>query len=204
MQIEDEVTRQFKKSYSSKTITSGKNFLAFEIAKQFVINFLNFELGELKQGKIIKILGLEVPIEIEHEVKGIHKKVKLKGKIDRVDQVNGIHRIMDYKTGKVTKSQLKINEWELISSEEKYNKSFQVLTNAYLYLKKNNLSLNDLSMESGIVSFKNLNDGFMPFNGSLINKEVISLFIVELDKLISEIFNSEIPFQEKEIPVFFY
>jgi len=202
--VDDEVTRQFKKSYSSTAITSGKNFLAFEIAKQFVINFLNFELGELKQGKEIKILGLEVPIEMEHEVKGINMKVKLKGKIDRIDQVNGVFRIMDYKTGKVTKSQLKINDWELISSDEKYNKSFQVLTYAYLYLNKNNLSLEDLSLESGIVSFKNLKDGFMPFNGGLINEEVISSFIVELDKLIFEIFDPNIPFQEKELPVFYY
>ena len=202
--VDDEVTRQFKKSYSSTAITSGKNFLAFEIAKQFVINFLNFELGELKQGKEMKILGLEVPIEMEHEVKGINMKVKLKGKIDRIDQVNGVFRIMDYKTGKVTKSQLKINDWELISSDEKYNKSFQVLTYAYLYLNKNNLSLEDLSLESGIVSFKNLKDGFMPFNGGLINEEVISSFIVELDKLIFEIFDPSIPFQEKELPVFYY
>jgi len=168
-----------------------------------VINFLNFEIGELKQKKEIKILGLEVPIEMEHEVKGINRKVKLKGKIDRVDQVNGVYRIMDYKTGKVTKRQLNINEWELMSSDEKYNKSFQVLTYAYLYLNKNNLSLEDLSLESGIVSFKNLKDGFMPFNGGLINEEVISSFIVELDKLISEIFDANIPFQEKELPVFY-
>jgi len=202
--VDDEVTRQFKKSYSSKAITSGKNFLAFEIAKQFVINFLNFELSQLKQEKIIKILGLEVPIEIEHEVRGINMKVKLKGKIDRIDQVNGVYRIMDYKTGKVTKSQLKINEWELISSEERYNKSFQVLTYAYLYINKNNLALEDLSLESGIISFKNLKDGFMPFNGSLINEEIISSFVLELDKLISEIFDVSIPFQEKELPVFYF
>jgi len=202
--VDDEVTRQFKKSYSSKAITSGKNFLAFEIAKQFVINFLNFELGQLKQEKIIKILGLEVPIEIEHEVRGINMKVKLKGKIDRIDQVNGVYRIMDYKTGKVTKSQLKINEWELISSEERYNKSFQVLTYAYLYINKNNLALEDLSLESGIISFKNLKDGFMAFNGSLINEEIISSFVLELDKLISEIFDVSIPFQEKELPVFYF
>jgi len=202
--VDDEVTRQFKKSYSSKAITSGKNFLAFEIAKQFVINFLNFEIGQLKQEKIIKILGLEVPIEIEHEVRGVNMKVKLKGKIDRIDQVNGVYRIMDYKTGKVTKSQLKINEWELISSEERYNKSFQVLTYAYLYINKNNLTLEDLSLESGIISFKNLKDGFMPFNGSLINEELISSFVLELDKLISEIFDVSIPFQEKELPVFYF
>jgi len=44
----------------------------------------------------------------------------------------------------------------------------------------------------------------MPFNGGLITEESISSFIVEFDKLIIEIFDSGIPFQEKELPVFNY
>lgn len=200
--VEDEVARQFNISYSSTAITSGKNFLAFEIAKQFVLNFLNFELRELKQGKMIKILGLEVPIEIQHHVKGIDMEVKLRGKIDRIDQINGVFRIMDYKTGKVTKSQLKINDWSLLSSNEKYSKSFQVLTYAYMYLHQNKISVQEVSLESGVISFKNLKDGFMAFNGGLITEESVSNFILELDNLIMEIFDRNVPFQEKELPVF--
>ena len=202
--VEDEVARQFNKSYSSKAVTSGKNFLAFEIAKQFVFNFLNFELGELKQGKIIKVLGLEVPIEMYHYVNGMDMEVKLRGKIDRIDQINGVYRIIDYKTGKVTKSQLKMNDWSQLASNEKFSKSFQVLTYAYMYLNQNKLSAKDVAMESGIFSFKNLKDGFMAFNGGPISEEGISHFILELDKLIMEIFDIDIPFQEKELPAFNY
>jgi len=91
-----------------------------------------------------------------------------------------------------------------MGADEKYAKSFQVLTYAYLYLNKNKLALKELSLESGIVSFKNLKDGFMSFNGGLLTEESISSFIKELDKLIIEIFNPSIPFQEKELPVFNY
>ncbi len=202
--VNDEVARQFSKSYSSTAITSGKNFLAFEIAKQFVFNFLNFELGELKQGKNIKILGLEIPIEMQHYVKGIDTEVKLRGKIDRIDQINGVLRIMDYKTGKVMKSQLKINDWSLLGSDEKFSKSFQVLTYAYMYLNNHKQPDKEFSLESGIVSFKNLKDGFMPFNGGPITEESLSSFKFELDKLIIEIFDISVPFQEKELPVFNY
>jgi hypothetical protein len=73
-----------------------------------------------------------------------------------------------------------------------------------MYLNQHKLSVKDVSMESGIISFKNLKDGFMAFNGGLITEESISLFILELDNLIMEIFDISIPFQEKELPVFNY
>ena len=117
--VEDEVVRQFKNSYSSTVITSGKNYLALEIAKQFVFNFLQFELKELKLGKTIEILGLEVPLEIKHQIKGIDFDLRIKGKIDRIDKINDVIRIIDYKTGKVTENQLRINDWSLIGTDEK-------------------------------------------------------------------------------------
>lgn len=202
--VGDAVIQQFGKSYTSTTITSGKNFLAFEIAKQFVLNFLNYELRTIREGNQIKVLGLEVPIEIMHHVKGLNMEVKLRGKIDRIDQINGVFRIVDYKTGKVTVNQLKINDWSLIGSDEKYSKSFQVLTYAYMYLNKSKLSLQEFSFQSGIVSFKNLKDGFMPFNGGLLTEENIASFVIELDKLITEIFDRGIPFQEKELATYNY
>ncbi len=202
--LEDEVERQFKKSYSSISIASGKNYLAFEIAKQFILNFLNYELNELEKGKKIKILGLEVPMDMQHSVNGLDFQIKLRGKIDRIDEVNGVSRIMDYKTGKVASAQLKINDWSLISTDEKFSKSFQVLTYAYMYLNTFKLSLNELSLETGIISFKNLKEGFMSFNGGMLTEEIIASFIIELDKLILEIFDKDRPFLEKELPVFNY
>ena len=42
--LEHEVKSQFEKSYSSKSIRTGKNYLSFEIAKQFIFNYLNHEI----------------------------------------------------------------------------------------------------------------------------------------------------------------
>ena len=199
-----QVEKQFKKSYSSSSITNGKNYLAFEIAKQFVLNFLNFELGQIKKGNRIKITGLEVSLDIEHHVTGLEKPIKLRGKIDRIDEINGNSRIIDYKTGKVTPYQLKIKDWELIITEEKFSKSFQVLTYAYMYLKKEGKSLDQFTFETGIISFKNLKDGFMAFNGGCLSEEHMKSFLTELDKLILEIFDKNAAFIEKEQPIFNY
>ena len=87
---------------------------------------------------------------------------------------------------------------------KKYAKSFQVLTYAYMYLNQDNLSSNSVALQSGIISFKNLGEGFMPFNRGLITEDVIMAFKDELDKLILDIFDINIPFIEKEMPVYNY
>ncbi len=114
--------------------------------------------------------------------------------------MDGVVRIMDYKTGKVETNQLIVKDWNLIRSEEKYSKAFQVLIYAYLYAKNNSLSLTNIKLESGIVSFKNLNAGFIKLNKSPLTQETLDNFIAQLDALLLEIFNSSIPFLEKELP----
>jgi hypothetical protein len=198
----DEVISQFRKSYSVKSIRTGKNHLSFEIAKQFILNYLNHELSELERGKKIKILGLEESLVVSHQVNGLDFPVRIKGKIDRIDEVDGVMRIVDYKTGKVGPSQLKINDWNLLTTEEKYTKSFQVLTYAYMYRINDPYSTHERSLESGIVSFKNLKYGFMKFNNAPVTDETLRSYINELDHLLLEIFDKTIPFREKELPVF--
>ena len=63
---------------------------------------------------------------------------------------------------------------------------------------------NGKEIEAGIISFKNLKSGFLPFTfkgendeSSTINAETISNFINEIVILLKEIFNTEIPFEEK-------
>lgn len=202
--VDHEVIHQFGETYTKSAISSGKNYLALEIAKQFVRNFISYEIAYLKRGKQVKILGLEVPISTMHNVKSLDTEIKLKGKIDRVDQVDGVMRIMDYKTGKTIPSQLKITDWSLLCTDEKYMKSFQVLTYAYMFVKNGQASLAEGSLQSGILSFKNLKQGFMPFNNDKITEDTLSSFVQQLDGLILEIFNKDIPFTEKEIPDFNY
>jgi len=63
--------------------------------------------------------------------------------------------------------------------------------------------------EAGIISFKNLQSGFLKFGtkdkpGSRIKNQAVTSktlddFIVELKQLILEICNTDIPFTEKEV-----
>lgn len=195
----DEVTKQFKTHYSLNSILSGKNLLTFEIANQFLKNFLNYEIAELDKGKKIKIIEIEKKVELNHEIQDLPVSIKLAGQIDRIDEVDGIIRILDYKTGKVTESNLLIKDWDLLSTDYEYSKSFQVLMYAYMYLKDVNIHFKDQNIESGIISFKNLRSGFMKVNKREIDKNTLDEFESQLNKVIVEIYNLEIPFTEKEI-----
>ncbi|NOQ91784.1 MAG: PD-(D/E)XK nuclease family protein, partial [Flavobacteriaceae bacterium] len=199
VKLNDEVTNQFKTHYSLRAISSGKNYLTFEIAKQFLINFLNYEISELNKNKKIKILNLEQDISCDHQIKKLPLTVNLKGQIDRIDEVDGVIRIVDYKTGKVEPKNLKINDWDLLITDEKYSKSFQVLMYAYMYGKVKQIDFDEKNIESGIISFKNLKSGFIRVNNTIITQETMDNFLLQLDKLILEICNQKIPFKEKEI-----
>ncbi|CAH8288027.1 PD-(D/E)XK nuclease superfamily protein [Mariniflexile fucanivorans] len=207
-QIEDKVTYHFKKEYKEGDITKGKNLIIFEIAKRYVSNFLDLELQDLKAGNQIKILDIEANNEISIDIPELNFPVKLVGKVDRVDEYNGMTRIIDYKTGRVDQNLVEIVNWEDITTDyKKYSKSFQVLTYALMMQLSGDIKL---PMEAGIISFKNLSAGFLNFakkdkagayakKDTLITQETIDNFTMELKQLILEICNPNIPFTEKEV-----
>ncbi|MCF6350747.1 MAG: PD-(D/E)XK nuclease family protein [Flavobacteriaceae bacterium] len=193
------IKKYFKKVFRNGNITTGKNLLTFEISKHYLKTFLTQELSLIKSGKTLKILNLEVNLKTDITIKGINHPIRLIGQADRIDELDGVIRIIDYKTGKATQSDLNIKSWELITTNyRKYHKSFQVLMYAYMYAKINKLSFEDRQIESGIISFKNLKSGFLKVNKKPITTDAIQNFEIELKKLIVEIYNTEIPFLENE------
>lgn len=193
------IEKYFKKVFKNGDITTGKNLLTFEISKYYIKTFLTQELDLIKSGKKLKILNLEIDLEIDLNIKDINHPIKLIGQADRIDELDGVIRIIDYKTGKVEQKNLNIKNWEQITKDYKnYSKSFQVLMYAYMYAKINNLSFDDNQIESGVISFKNLKLGFLKVNKKPITNEDIINFETELKKLISEIYNKEVPFLENE------
>ena len=203
--VDETVRMEWSKVYSSKASISGKNYLSFEIAKKFVADFIKIERKAVASGNQIKILGLEKRVTCKHRPSGTDIQVRLKGSIDRIDEYNGVTRIVDYKTGKVSAADLKITDWELLVTDEKYSKAFQVLMYAYIYLKSDEEEIPlPGTLESGIISFKNLKSGFMKVGGQTISESQLASFVEKLDFLLKELYDLDIPFQEKEVQSFSY
>lgn len=205
--IDTNISIFFKKAYADGDMSKGKNLIVFEITKRYVQNFLNLEIEDIKKGNTIKIIALEERIEIPLNIPELNFNVKLKGSVDRVDEYNGITRIIDYKTGMVNDGQVSIIDWEDLTTDyKKYSKSFQIL--AYAYMMNSQKTLN-FPIEAGIISFKNLNAGFLKFTkrnqqrggnkDTFITHDTLNSYFEELKKLIIEICNPEVNFIEKDL-----
>ncbi|MFY8214722.1 MAG: PD-(D/E)XK nuclease family protein [Flavobacterium sp.] len=200
-QIESVVAKHFKAVYKEGEIKKGRNLLAFEVAKRNVHNFLNYELAQLKKGDVVQILALETKLSRTLSHPSLPVEVLISGNVDRIEQRNGVVRIIDYKTGKVEKSSLVLKTWKGLTEDIVNDKIIQILAYAYMYAA----NFNEPYMEAGIISFKNLKEGFMPFSikadkvsNSLIYQEQLDAYKEQLVLLLVELFDERIPFTEKQ------
>lgn len=202
-EAKDLVTKHFELQFKNGDLTKGKNRLIFEVANRFVTNFLTKEKELLEDDKNqLKIIATEENLAAEIEIEGLDFKVKLHGQVDRVDELNGVLRIIDYKTGMVTGGNLRVPEFEYLR-DEKHLKAIQVLLYTYLFTKGKNYDFSK-PLEAGIYSFKNLNSGFLPIDFALprrkaetkITQEKLDEFIEEIKIYIKEIYSSKIDFLE--------
>lgn len=199
--VETETIKQFKEIYKEGEIKKGKNLLAFEVAKQNVEQFLKMERKDVETGIAIKILFLEQTLEGKILDSSLPYDIKIAGNVDRIELRDNKIRIIDYKTGKVEARTLKVDDFSQLTSDIKYEKIIQLLCYALMF--ENNQEYKDYPVEAGIISFKNMKAGFMPFGlgkrNSIheITKETIVDFKMSILGLIQEILNPEIPFEEK-------
>jgi len=128
--------------------------------------------------------------------------IKIAGNVDRIEIRNNKIRIIDYKTGKVEKNNVQLKDWNGLTLDIKNDKIIQLLCYAFMYEEQ----ANGLEMEAGIISFKNMKGGFLPFGikqdkevFTTITPEILEHFKKEIVVLINEILNIEIPFEEKII-----
>lgn len=197
------VIKHFKIQFLNGDVSTGKNRLIFEVANRFVTNFLSKEKELLKdENNQLKIIATEENLSAEIEIEGINFPIKLHGNVDRVDELNGEIRIIDYKSGMVKSSELKVLDFEQLRAKEQH-KAIQVLLYSYLYTKNKKFDFSK-NLKAGIFSFKNLNSGFLAINFSSnyrnpdteITQEKLDEFIEELKEYIKEIYNPEIDFIE--------
>ncbi|QLG45473.1 PD-(D/E)XK nuclease family protein [Costertonia aggregata] len=202
--IEKQVQKHFTKSFLEGDIGRGKNYIAFHVIVKYIKNFIDLEIEEIKKHEI-KILGLEENLNIVLNIPNLSYPVRLKGKLDRIDEIDGKPRIIDYKSGKVEQKNVSITQWGDLIEDYEYSKAFQLLCYSLMYTNDNTAE----HLIAGIISFKNLNSGLLKFGKKTegrsksvdytITPTTLDEFKQHLYALITEIFNPDIPLTEKEV-----
>jgi len=158
------------------------------------------ELESVRNNEAIQIIALEQTFEREFVHPKLPFPVLIKGNVDRIERRDGKIRIIDYKTGKVEKANVVLKTWNGLTQELKNDKIIQVLAYAFMFEKE----AGGLPIEVGIISFKNLKSGFLPFGFKeekdldvIVTSQILNSYLEEIANLLGEIFDVNIPFEEK-------
>ena len=113
----------------------GRGYLTYEVIKDYVTKTLEADASLCKNQGEIEIVLLEEKLEVTLDLPEISpKSFKIRGLVDRVDRLNNTLRIVDYKTGSVTPSELKVETISEVFTNHKKGKALQLLCYAlFLY-----------------------------------------------------------------------
>ena len=205
---QQDIATAFADKYPGGEFTYGWNRLIKEVIHNFVEAFLKNEqkfLSAQKQlNRHLTILKLEHPLNaiIHLDITG-DADIKIKGIIDRVDQIEGKLRIIDYKTGKVEKNDLTFDTWESFAISENKSKAIQVLIYSWLYEK--NYSQQEFPFISGIFALQKPSIGLLSFaikqeinenQQYLVDKTTLRKFEEILKEILTNLFDKSIPFTQ--------
>ncbi len=202
--VEGYMLDAFREHYQEGDLQHGKNHLVFKASLFLAAKFIRHETEQLRKAGAsspLKIISLEQSHDrlIQYEVAGRKTDVKIKGKIDRIDQWDGVTRIIDYKTGSVQAADLNLKAWEELAREPRMAKVFQLLTYAWLYYK--NHAKTGETIQTGNITLRRISAGFMKVKlpgGQEIGAESIAIFEDILLELVGTIMDPEVPFRQAE------
>ncbi|MDD4847824.1 MAG: PD-(D/E)XK nuclease family protein [Bacteroidales bacterium] len=199
-EVDQTLGNVFNNNWEGGNYLNGRNRLFFEVAKQWIINFLNKEKDWIKNGYIILVQEYSMKRSIKIDINGVEKVICFKGTADRICSDNQSQILIDFKTGNVKKNDVKINDIdEYISGrfrEKPQSIALQLLIYAWLF--SNDSLKSDLSLNAKIISLQKLNDDFsLTFNSN--NTEITETTLQKVEELlqtiVQEIFNRDIPFE---------
>lgn len=195
----DDAIRDF---YAAKEEEEVELSGQLHIARAIFIKYLEAILEYDQQNGRFRVLGLEKEYQVGIPVTTSHglRDVALGGYIDRVDEKEGVIRLIDYKTGKDDKKVVSIAS--LFNRDDKKRNKAAMQTMLYAYFFQFGNPGNMLPLKPGIFNIKEIyNPKFNPFL-ILDGMEVQNYFDFReefesgLTNLLAEIFDPTTPFSQ--------
>ncbi|WP_234733284.1 PD-(D/E)XK nuclease family protein [Tellurirhabdus bombi] len=212
--VKEVLREQYQTQFGNRVVDSGMNFLLYRIAEDLMVKFNNQQ--QEKYSGSLEVLQTEeewsTVLEVPTSIGTI--PVRIAGKIDRVEKLTSPDgsvklRVADYKTGKVEKTETRINGEEWLT-ETKYEKVRQLWLYQYLVYKKmleeNGLQFSngwatgiDTEVVAGFYSFRNLKEDFIENSLKLGHAaDYVAITEQHLKQRIAEIFDQTKAFTRTE------
>lgn len=177
----------------------GMNYIHKSMAIKVVGQVLDYDLRTIEAGNELEIIDLEKNISAEFLLDEKGEKIKFFGFIDRVDRLNGVLRVIDFKTAKPKKLSLSPKEDKIddFMRSAELKQALQLSIYAYSVLKSKIYPSDEL--QCGIWSFAEVNNGVQTlniFDENSLNLSKIDICMHSIRNIILEILNPEIPFKE--------
>ena len=177
----------------------GMNYIHKSMAAKVIEHILDYDLGLIKAGNSLEIISLENSINAEFLMDENGEKINFIGYIDRIDRLNGVLRVIDFKTAKAKNLSVKPKEEKLedFMSSADSKQALQLSIYAYMVLHNEKFSVNQL--QCGIWSFAEIGKGVQTlkiYDNENIDNENVSICMNSIKNIILEILNPEIPFKE--------
>lgn len=198
--IDEELMKTFHELYPSGELKVGQNHLIVEVARRFLLNFLKEEAMFIetleKENNYLSILKLEEKLMSGMLIpcNGQLLEVKLRGYADRIDSYGNYLRIIDYKTGIVNQSYLKMKQWDELLDQENASKkdiAFQLQMYKWLYESQNGKEQREIVPM--VISMRKPSETF-PVISPVEVQDPFMGFEPVLNRLLSDIFDIKLPF----------
>jgi len=197
--LDQVIDNAFSSEYFNETVTKksfkGRNLIVRDVISKYAEGILNFD----SRGEGFTMISSEKKFDTVILPANQEIPVRLGGFIDRVDMVNDVVRIIDYKTGKGNNDFQDIKS--LFSSDNNKRNSgvFQVFLYSWVFLKNKKSRLQPMLYHVRSI----FDENFTPVIVQAENRSRITINNFEeqfqefedcLQGLVDEIFNKEIPF----------
>ena len=195
---DDLLKSKFLESAGETSLKSGKNFLTLEISKRMLRRFLEKEKAFLRQNSV-DIICLEESLErtLAISIDGKDFQVSIRGKADRIERINGVVRIVDYKTGKTEMAELKFENLGDTSSLS--DKALQLLI--YLWLMADDKRFSNLPLSAAVGSIRSYATAYYQLrNGDefIVQPDLIASFEVLMKTALSQLLDRAIPLKHND------
>lgn len=195
--------RAFEEFYLEGEYGEGKNMLVFHVALRMLTNYIKYEKNRseqfLKDGVDWRIYAVEKELIGQVQMDVFDFPIYLRGFADRIDLVDGIPVVIDYKTGKVSATDCSIKEMKVVFQPGKGAKALQLMAYAWML---HAMDYRFDHLRSGIGAMRNAAPEIIELNiakSEVINPEMLKTFQLGLEELMKSIFDQSVNFSDQPV-----